>query len=264
MSSSPVLTLDEFSLALGKGPVRSAFTAVDERGLPEGFKSTKAFGVVVDRIAFAHRIRACLALITGAHGAGKTAAMRYYAQHKDVIYWECRAGYRPKHVLEDIAQALAINAGSGWRLQTSVVTQQLAENPRLFLLDEAQRLNYESLDLLKYVGDNSGSTFVLAASPSLEQRIERWPDIASRCPVRAHVAPMELSEFLELYQGERFSEESLAEVHRLTRGVMRSVKALLRVIDEELIEFNARTEGNAVRSSLGAGHIRMVADGMIG
>lgn len=264
MRESPVLTLDALSVALGKGPVRSAFTATDERGLPEDFKSTKAFGLVVDRIAFAHRIRACLALITGAHGAGKTAAMRYYARQEDVIYWECRAGYRPKHVLGDIAQALAINAGSGWSLQTSVVTQQLAEHPRLFLLDEAQRLNYESLDLLKYVGDNSGSTFVLAASPSLEQRIERWPDIASRCPVRAHVAPMDLSEFLELYGDEGFEEEALAEIHRLTRGVMRSVKALLRVIDEELIEFNARSGTGVDRSSLAAGHVRMLAERVVG
>lgn len=260
----PGLPLDSLERALGRPPSCAAFSAVDEEGLPHDFKATKAFALVVDRIAFAQRIGACLALVTGAHGAGKTAAMKYFARQENVVYWECRAGYRPKHVLADIAQSMALSAGSGWRLQTSVVTEHLAEHPRLFLLDEAQRLNYESLDLLKYVGDNSGSTFVLAASPSLEKRIERWPDIASRCPVRAHVAPMELSEFMELYRDEGFSEGALAEIHYATKGVMRTVKALLRVIDEEMQEFNARTGGEATRASLGAGHIRMLAEGVIG
>ena len=264
MSDRSTLLLDAFTQELGRRSRRQNFTAVNDKGLPAGFKATKAFDLVLDRIAYARRIGACLALITGAHGAGKTAAMKFFAHHEDVIYWECRAGYQPKHLLADIAEALAVNPGQGWRMQTSIVTQQLAEHPHLFLLDEAQRLNYDSLDLLKYVGDNSGSTFVLAASPSLEKRIERWPDIASRCPVRAYITPIELTEFLELYRNDDFTIESLTEIHRVTKGVMRTIKALLRVIDEEITDFNNRTGATTTRADLAAGHIRMIAEGVTG
>lgn len=75
---------------------------------------------------------------------------------------------------------------------------------------------------------------------------------------------MELSEFTDLYLDEGFSEDALAEIHRATKGVMRTIKALLRVIDEELQEFKAHKGENVARLSLGAGHIRILADGVIG
>lgn len=236
----------------------------EENGLPDNFKPTVAFRTVVERINYAREVKAPLALVTGAHGAGKTTALRYIAHHDDVLFWECKPGYQPKHVLVDVAQRLGINTGQGWQMQTSITAEQLAAAPRIFLLDEAQRLNYDGMDLLKYLADQSGSTFVLSASPSLEKRIDRWPDIASRCTVRVRVSTMSAEEFLELYQGDGFSPEALIEIHRLTGGVMRVVQALVREIDTHLAHFNERSGSDKSRADFEPGHIRAIAEKVIG
>lgn len=236
----------------------------NEGGLPTGFKPTQAFRSVIDRYHYARESKAALALITGAHGAGKTTALKYIAHHDDVLFWECRPGYQAKHVLSDIARRLGINAGTGWAMQTSIVSEQLATSPRMFIFDEAQRLNYDGMDLLKYLADQSKSTFVLSASPSLEKRIDRWPDISSRCTVRVRVSTMSSAEFIELYQNDGFSLEALTEIHRLSGGVMRVVQALLGEIDTHLAAFNERSGLERGKAELEPGHIRMISERVVG
>jgi DNA transposition AAA+ family ATPase len=241
--------------------LRSSF---GEEGLPERFKPTSAFRLVVERVLYAREIKAPLALITGAHGAGKSTALRYVAHREDILFWECKPGYKDKHVLADIAQKLGISVGQGWEMRTSVTAEQLAAAPRTFALDEAQRLDYNCLDLLKYLADQSGSTFILSSSPSLEKRIDRWPDIASRCNVRLRVSTMSAEEFVELYQSDGFRPEVLVELHRLSNGVMRVLQALLRECDEHLRTFNMRTGSEKRRSDLEPGHVRVIGDKVVG
>lgn len=228
--------------------------------LPADFKPTRTVEDVLRGISLGRRIHASLVLIAGQNGAGKTTALRWYAaRHEDATYWEARAGYQPKHVLADIIRELPVRTGEGWRMQTSIAIEYLAAHPRVFLLDEAQRLNYDSLDLLKYVADNTGSMFVLSASPSLAARIDKWPDIASRCPVRVVVRPLELDEFVELFQADGFSLEVLRQVHRLSRGVLRTIRALMVILDEFIVEFNAAGGKQLRRGDLTPGHVLELA-----
>lgn len=236
----------------------------DDKGLPDQFKSTTAFRLIVDRLHYAREVRAPLALVTGTHGAGKTTALRYYAHHNDVLIWECPPAYHEKLLMKDLAKRLGISAGVSWGEQSSIIAEQLASSPRTFLLDEAQRLNYHGMDLLKYLADASGSTFILSASPSLEKRINRWDDISSRCPVRVRVSTLSIEEFVELYQNEGFSEASLLELHRLSGGVMRVLRAILREIDIQLGLYNERTQRPAKRSNLSPAHIRIFAKRVTG
>lgn len=255
------LSLDSF---LAPRAAVDLSTIEDHDGLPENFKATRAFRLVVDRYHYARNVQAALMLVTGAHGAGKTTALRYIAHNDDVLFWECRPSYQAKHLLSDIAKKLGISAGTGWQMQTSIVVDQLSGEPRVFVLDEAQRLNYDGMDLLKYLADQSGSTFILSASPSLEKRIDRWPDIASRCTVRVRVSTMGIEEFTGLYKDDGFSLESLTEIHKLTDGVMRTLKALLREIDTHIAAFNERSGQTKSRADLQPGHIRLIAEKVIG
>lgn len=233
-------------------------------GIPTGFRRTRAFDEILRAIALGKRLSANLVLITGQNGGGKTTALRVYAAtFERAIYWEARAGYEPKHVLADVVSKLPMNTGEGWRLQTSAAIAYLARSPYTFLIDEAQRLNYNSLDLLKYIADNSGSTFVLSASSSLATRIERWPDISSRCPVRVEVKPMELEEFVELHQAEGWSLEALQEIHRLGRGVMRTMQALFLVLQDHIEAAEAATKRTVDRGEVQPSHIRLIAAGVV-
>ncbi|MEM7734408.1 MAG: AAA family ATPase [Deinococcota bacterium] len=264
MSHAKPLNLTTYLQELSPRRVVNLDMKFDPEGLPPAFKPTIAFRSVVERFNYAVEVGTSLALITGAHGAGKTTAFKYIAHNHDALYWEARPSYRPQHLLGDIAQRLGVNAGQGWHMQTSIVVDQLYANPRRFLVDEAQRLNYEGMDLLKYLADQSGSLFMLSASPSLEKRIDKWPDIASRCNVRARISAMGSDEMLSLYDDSGFSRESLLEIHRISEGVMRVVQAILREIDIHLKLLSEETGRPYTREGLAPGHVQVFAEKVVG
>lgn len=232
--------------------------------LPPNFKSTSTFKAVVQTIDRARHLEVALALITGTHGAGKSTAVRVYGRKEPIKSWECKPGYHERHLMRDIIRELGISAGEGWFEQSSIVADQMKANPRTVVLDEAQRLNYAGLDLLKYLADASSSTFVLVASPSLEKRIDRWPDIKTRCTVRAHVADMDVKEFTALYKTDGYSSEALVELYGLSKGVMRTIAAIMRQIDLEIEFHNTRTSRRLERKNLTVPHVRRIAKKVTG
>lgn len=238
---------------------------LDTGGLPEHFKPSNTFREILGSLETARRRKRKLALVTGSHGVGKTTALYFYASKRGALIWECTPSYKPKHVLADIAQKLGINAGTGWRMQTSIVVEQLRAGPRTIILDEAQRLDYAGFDLLKYIADQAaGTLFVFGSSPSLETRINRWPDIASRCTVRIHARPMSLEELVELYQPEGFGLEALEEMHRLTGGIMRVLRDLIEQLDMDISHYNQTHEDRVGRESVKSINVREGAERVIG
>ena len=223
-----------------------------------GLLPTAAMQTIVYRVSTARKMHVPLALVTGSHGVGKTTSLREYASIENLLMWEARPGYQAKHVLSDIAERMGLSAGQGWRMQTSIVAEQLRAHPRTMIIDEAQRLNYDGFDLLKYLADASSSTFVLSASPSLEKRIDRWQDIASRCPVRVRVAPMTAQEFVDLQADSGFSREALIAVHECSAGILRRAQWLMHHLDEA-IDANKREQSDITRASVAAQHVRALA-----
>lgn len=257
------LDLDTFMESIKQSQLIDLSDLSDD-DLPPFFKATSAFKSVLLTIDRARQLEAALALITGAHGAGKTTAVRIYGRKEPINYWQCGPSYHAKHLLRDVGKALGITMGDGWQAQTSIVRDQLVSAPRTFVLDEAQRLSYEGCDLLKYLADESGSTFVLIASPSLEKRIDRWPDISTRCTVRTRVSSIDIGEFTALYAKDGYSAEALAELHRLSGGVMRTINALVRQIDLEIEFHNTRTQRQLTRRDLTVKHVRRMAEKITG
>jgi DNA transposition AAA+ family ATPase len=226
---------------------------IDSSVLPKNFKPTKAFSLILERIKYGKRIKAPLIGIAGANGAGKTSACKYYSHSEGVVMTEVISGMQPKHLLNMLCNQLGIDVGTGWMMQVSLVTGQLASSPRTIILDEAQRLGYEAFDLLKYLADNSGSTFVLVGSASMLTRIERWPDIDSRCPVKVKVETLDVDEFVQLYSSDGFVEEALAEMHTQCKGIMRNVSYLMTHIDEAL------SKSKITKQQITAAHVRSLA-----
>lgn len=217
---------------------------------------TPAVRLVVNRIAYAVKRGSPLCVVAGEHGAGKTTAATLYARSNPrALYWQVPPEYNAREIVADLCERLGIRAGEAWRVRTSVLTTYLKEHPHVVLLDEAQRLDYRALDMLKYIADSAGVTIVLLGSPWLDRVIDRHTDIASRAWVRVRVQPIELEAFRELYAPLGYTPKTLKAVHEATRGVMRSIVALFDHLDEGLQSVPGMT-----RSDLTPDHVRGVAD----
>jgi DNA transposition AAA+ family ATPase len=231
-------------------------SATDTGDLPANFKPTASFRQVIEAVELARTRQRKMLLITGAHGVGKSMTMRFYTRRRFGRYMECRPSYQPRHLVQDLCKLLGVLAGEGWSLSTSALANHLKASPKVVVLDEAQRLNYGGFDVLKYLADQApGTLFVLLSSPSLSRRMDRWPDISSRCTMRVAVEPLSVDEFVELFQGEGFSLEALEEIHRISGGVLRVIGDLLEQIDIDLKTY-AELGGNSIaRGDLSATNI---------
>lgn len=220
---------------------------------PANFKLTSNFKQIVSMIRLSWSMHDTFCLVTGANGCGKSTAAQFLSTQQGISLIHTPPKCQPKHVVDELAQILGVNAGSGWRTQTSVVISQLTEEPRLILWDEAQRLDYGCLDTLKYIGDESGCTFALIANANLERIIQRNPDIDSRVGTRVRVGSMTLDEFVALYAPDGYSSEVLGEMHKLTNGVYRRVDRLLTKLHL------AMEESDLTADTLKVQHLRHLA-----
>ena len=223
--------------------------------------ATQSFKMVLEAANYVKKEQVPLALVTGAHGTGKTTALQFYHSHSNSLFKECPPKYREKDIARDLAEMLGISTGRGWRLRTSVVVEQLKMQPRIIIFDEAQRMDYHALDYLKYVADGSKSSFMLSASASLAKRIERWPDISTRVGVRVFTQPMSQEEFLSHYQKagpEGYNPEALKEIHRLSKGIMRTILNIFKQL-EDAQNFQANAGNSIPNNAITPANIRELA-----
>lgn len=221
--------------------------------LPANFKLTSNFKEIVSKIQMAWTLGDTFCLITGANGCGKSTAVRFMSQQEGTLLLHVPPKMQPRHLVDRLAEVLGVSAGRGWAVQTSVVIAQLREDPKLIILDEAQRADYDCLDTLKYIGDESGCTFVLVANANLERIIDRNPDIGSRVGTRVRVGSMTLEEFLNLYSQDGFQDDVLSEMHKLTSGVYRRIDRLITKLQAAMMDANLSPEAVQV------GHVRHLA-----
>lgn len=239
------------------------FSNITEK-IPESDKvlATPAVRLVLSRIVYGVRHKSPLCIVAGEHGAGKSTSARLYVQNNPrALYWEAPPEYSAREVVADLCQKLSINAGEAWRIRTSVLVSHLKDHPYTILIDEAQRLDYKALDMIKYVADNSGTTFILLGSPWLDRIVDRHTDISSRAHVRVRVQPIDLNSLHDIYAKEGYNAQTIKAVHDATRGIMRSITALLQHLDEGLTKHNKNPNGKKpmTRGDLTAEHVRRVA-----
>lgn len=250
------IALDEtFTQAIAAPTVQLELAQPAAAAEPE-ILSTPAVRLVLNRIAYAVKRGSPLCVVAGEHGAGKTTAARLYARNSArAFYWQVPPEYNAREVVADLCRHLNINAGEAWRTRTSVLIAHLQDHPYVILLDEAQRLDYKAMDMLKYIADNANVTIVMLGSPWLDRMVDRHSDISSRAEVRVRVQAIDLQSLTTLYTPKGYQPKTLKAVHDVTRGIMRSINALLEHLDEGL---SARPDMS--RADLTPEHVKAVAE----
>jgi DNA transposition AAA+ family ATPase len=187
-------------------------TTFAEDHLPEGQKIIQTNNVKRCR-SFLHlltdpeRSTPTMGVITAPAGTGKTIATQYYLDSL----------VPHSHTALPIAIKLKVMPRSTPRALAQTVLDGLQEKPKgrniyemadeaakaierndlkLLVVDEADRLNEDSFEVLRHLYDKTGCPIVLVGLPSILRVIERHEKFSSRVGLRMQFRPLELEEVL--------------------------------------------------------------------
>lgn len=118
----------------------------------------------------------------------------------------------------------------------------------LLLIDEADRLQMNSLEQIRSIFDEGKAGMILIGMPGIEKRIARFPQFYSRIGFVHEFRTLDQTEMQELLEqhwtpagvklpNEPFSPEVLARLIRMTGGNFRLLTRLLTQI-ERVLEVN--------------------------
>jgi type II secretory pathway predicted ATPase ExeA len=179
-----------------------------------------------------------LLLVVGDPGTGKTVGARIFRQEQTVkspIYLSLPAAgiLRPRDLLDLLGRPVGLSFDLHYPRYE--VGQQLARDslarPRIFLLDEAQALAKGGLlDMIRWLHDTGGHTFVLIGPPALEHALLDHREVAGRVVLRHQLRLPTVEEIEPFFPG--FPSEAIEQIHQETGGRMREVIALRDWITE--------------------------------
>ena len=208
-----------------------------------------------------------IGLCYGVAGVGKTWSARYFSQWEraqrvlkqayydapvltptdgeplvNAIYYTAPVTNTPRRLQDDLS--LDFNTyRQVCRLSEELSGALLPTVPSILLVDEADRLNVNSMEYLRDLYDHHGFGLVLIGMPGLEKRLKRYPQLYSRVGFAHHFRELNTQDLTTLLTGRDqanqpllahppFADElTLGAVVRTCRGNMRLLTRLLSQID---------------------------------
>lgn len=210
-----------------------------------------------------------MGVVHGVAGVGKTFSLEHHlAGREDVEQVWIEALQRP--TMLDIAQGmmLALTGAKPPGRRRDVLDELVAllcERPRLVIVDEAQRLNHECIDFLRYLHDRRQTDFalLLAGGNNCWQVLRREPMLRSRIWRRVQIRPLRTAAILEhmpayhpiyrdadgellLWIDERFAHGVLRDWAALTHTAARLCVKQDRGLDQALARTALALHGGAL------------------
>jgi DNA transposition AAA+ family ATPase len=169
----------------------------------------KRFKVFCHLIADLDQDYPTIGLVTGAAGLGKTIAIRAFlgglaprphTSLPSVIKLEVKPRSTPKALALDIVSALRDKPRGRniYQVSDEAVEAIVRNDLKCLFLDEGNRLDEDSFDVVRYIFDKSGCPIVVVGLPSIESVIDRYDKFKSRVGLRMEFLPLERSEIQEV------------------------------------------------------------------
>ncbi len=149
-----------------------------------------------------------MGVITGLAGVGKTIATQYYldslAPHaQTALPTAVKVKVMPRSTPRALAKTildslLEKSRGSNIYEMADEAAAAIERNYiNLLVVDEADRLNEDSFEVLRHLFDKTGCRIVLVGLPNIMSVIERHQKFSSRVGLRMPFVPLELKEVLD-------------------------------------------------------------------
>lgn len=200
--------------------------------------NTKRFNEICHELADpASLIGPSLAMATGPAGRGKTEAARHHAVNSDAVYIPPLNIRTPTMLLREMAFELGRIRPFRSEACLSVISEEMAKNRRLIIIDEADLLSFEILEMLRNLNERFACPVMLLGEEDLIGRVAARRRISSRMrrrmefsPISQHDIAFFFTKALEL----KPSPEVAAFIQRRSNGDWRPVLTIAAALERAM------------------------------
>ena len=244
-----------------KGDVTGIDKAVTELAVRQQSKSTDLSSDFIET-PMAHRtMQSCMfahamndmQLIVGEAGLGKTMALKEYAaRNSNVVMLEVDPTFSSKVLLAEISNTLGLTVGRNNNAMMTAVIEKLKGSDRLLIVDEAELLTLNSLEILRRIHDKAGIGIVLAGMPRLRANLRgargQYKQIYSRIgmvhDLKMRLPAADIAMFCEAALGtsefndtlNKVSQGNARRLNKLLRGINRLSVLNKAPVDKDMID----------------------------
>lgn len=178
-----------------------------------------------------------LVMITGPAGRGKTEAAKHYATHTDAIYIPPLNTRTPAMVLREITFELCKVKPVRSETCLNMIGDEMAKERRLIIIDEADLLPMQILEMLRNLNERYACPIVLIGEDDLKGKVGSRRRLSSR--IRRHIEFSPVTQpdivlFFRRAMNIKITPEVTAVLHQHSRGDWRPVLTAAIAIERAL------------------------------
>jgi hypothetical protein len=167
-----------------------------------------------------------LAMVTGPAGRGKSEAAKHYAASSSAIYLPPLNIRSASMMLREITFELCKVKPRNSEKCLSMIEDELGRERRLIIVDEADLLAMQVLEMLRGINERYSCPILLIGEDDLKGKVSRHRRIASRIRQKMEFTPViqpDIALFFQKSLGLDVSAEVMSIIHRRCQGDWRPV-----------------------------------------
>lgn len=180
---------------------------------------------------------ACLIVVDGAPGLGKTTSLVRFAVNENAIYLRAKKEWRPTWFLNELLKELRQDPPHSFErkfdmtLKTLMQRQQVAMNAgKVFalIIDEADHIssNAQIMETIRDLSDMIEMPVILVGMGKIRNNLVRFPQITSRISQYVNFEPATLDDVRRFFDAKcdvSVADDLLGFVHKVTGGMNREI-----------------------------------------
>lgn len=200
---------------------------------------------------------ACLLVVDGAPGLGKTTTLRNWVAQNGCIYLRAQKEWQPRWMLNDLLETMHIHPPHGFEKKYKKAIEELALRQgdamvarRTFglVIDEADHITRSEklIETLRGLSDGIELPIILVGMGKINDNITRFPQVASRVSQRVSFKPASIEDVRALIDARcevKVADDLATFVRTASGGYNREVLEAIANIERFGLRFDAGDAG---------------------
>lgn len=206
----------------------------------------RRFTSALSRLDGRGAVEACMVVVDGKPGLGKTATMTHWAAQTGCIYLRAQKGWDYSWFIQELLTELqVVNMPRGRRDRFKLAIQILGDRavdaavecrPFGLMVDEADLISNkpEVMEAIRGVSDLKHLPTILVGMGKLRDNLRRFPQIESRAPNKVEFVPATLEDAAALVNGlceVPVADDLIALIWKLSRGFSREIVEAISAVE---------------------------------